>query len=543
MVLRNGKEISPDDKVSVAESNGEKDDVNDNLDDLERELLKDDTSSEKTVESTSTIPVSQIDDLIKQRLIAMFGIGGLPPPPPPPPEPTPKIPEKSPSPSSEQKRWSAWDAAYPTPPFSVRQFRDEERLSGHRNFKPWKKMVKLDLAALNLTPFIKEEAGESIKLSPSRRTMLDAQTLQYLKASVTKQVLGHLQNVYSAFAAFQMVCKMFKNVRAFDQVQLYRKFGQLRFKNGFNAVRFCADFNQLVDEYKVMGVNFPDSYLATIFLEKIDGIFDPTSQYFSFFTTITALPPEIQTLSYIKSRFLAVDKMSFQGKSVQENLSDNKNCLNTGTLTINKNVEKCLPNSSENLITSKSDEIVRVCFLGEKRKDTAEKENVPPKRFKQQSGNLNKSSHSTSTGSKTSSNSPYTAEQLAQLRKMSAEEKNKIRCHNCGQYFHQGKDCKNTGRMCFCCFGFGHEQANCPKNKGLNNLQLESSMFDKSIVVLIDSGASHHIVNKKDWLVNFRTLNSQLLVQTAITTEILQSKGEGSFPIVILFGKSKSILL
>lgn len=537
MVLRNGKEIGPGDPT------GDDDSI---TPERENELLQDETPHQSTQppqkpnSSELTVSADQLDDLIKNRLLSLLGLGNgtLP-------ATASAIENRSetPSVSSEQKQWTAWDAAYPTPTFSVRKFGEEERLVGHRNFKPWKKMVELDLAALNLTPFIKDEAGESIKLSPSRRKMLDAQTLQYLKASVTKQVIGHLQNVHSAYAAFKMICKMFENVRALDQVQLHRKFGRLRFKAGFNAVRFCADFDHIVEEYKVMGVNFPDSYLATIFLEKIDGIFDPTSQYFSFFTTITALPPEIQTLSYIKSRFLAVDNMSFTGN----NLSDNNPCTD-GNISMSENftgAENC--SIDDNFVCAKP---VRVCFIGEKRKAT-EKENVPPKKFKQSyastssvNSNVQKSGQNKSA-TKSSAHPKYTPEQIAKLRTMSVDEKNKIRCHNCGEYFHQGKDCKNPGRLCYVCFEYGHEKKDCPnpKKTGMNNLEFDSSEFNKSVCVLIDSGATHHVTNKKEYLCDFKMLASPMSVKTASKNGELFSYGEGSLKMVILFEKSKSLLI
>lgn len=163
------------------------------------------------------------------------------------------------------------------------------------------------MAALALSPFIESECGSSINLSPQRRTMLDAQALSYIKASVNRNVTGHLISVTTAFQAMSVLKMNFENVRATDLVALHKKFGALRFKRGFPAIRFISDFEAMIDEYKQMGTVFTDEYIASIFLEKIDGSSDPFTRYFSFLSTITALPRENQSFEYVKARFLALE--------------------------------------------------------------------------------------------------------------------------------------------------------------------------------------------------------------------------------------------
>lgn len=68
-----------------------------------------------------------------------------------------------------------------------------------------------------------------------------------------------------------------------NYIDLHNKFTRLRFKSGFDANRFISDFNKLVNDYQELGTNFPDEYIQTIFLQKIDGIHDHKSPFFSFF--------------------------------------------------------------------------------------------------------------------------------------------------------------------------------------------------------------------------------------------------------------------
>jgi hypothetical protein len=43
----------------------------------------------------------------------------------------------------------------------------------------------------------------------------------------------------------------------------------------------------------------------------------------------------------------------------------------------------------------------------------------------------------------------YTKEQLEKLSTLSHEEKKRIQCKSCGEYFHDARNCKNPGKMCF----------------------------------------------------------------------------------------------
>lgn len=107
---------------------------------------------------------------------------------------------------AEVLRLLSLDNLYVTPPFHIKIFSDSEKLYGHRNFKAWKAMIELDLRALNLSPFI-EECGMSIQVSPVKRVVLDGQTVQYLRASVSKSV------TYSSVFNVKRIFLYVKNTR------------------------------------------------------------------------------------------------------------------------------------------------------------------------------------------------------------------------------------------------------------------------------------------------------------------------------------------
>ena len=44
------------------------------------------------------------------------------------------------------------------------------------------------------------------------------------------------------------------------------------------------------------------------------------------------------------------------------------------------------------------------------------------------------------------------------LSKMTKEEKQKICCRKCDEYFHTAAECKNSGRIGYKCFAYGHEK-------------------------------------------------------------------------------------
>ncbi|KAL6960084.1 hypothetical protein U1Q18_049607, partial [Sarracenia purpurea var. burkii] len=91
-----------------------------------------------------------------------------------------------------------------------------------------------------------------------------------------------------------------------DLVQLHRQFGQLRFRRGFDPIRYCADFENPIERYNELNTTFSDFYIATIFIEKIERKDDPSSPFSTFASTISTLPQEHHKYAYVKRSFIEI---------------------------------------------------------------------------------------------------------------------------------------------------------------------------------------------------------------------------------------------
>lgn len=112
--------------------------------------------------------------------------------------------------------WIEIDKLYQTPNIHIREYSSSEKLRGHSNFKSWKDLIKLELRAFNLLQFIESECGMSIKVSPMRRVMLDAQTVQLIHASVSESIKKRVNQIYNAFATFKELVRLFGENRCQD---------------------------------------------------------------------------------------------------------------------------------------------------------------------------------------------------------------------------------------------------------------------------------------------------------------------------------------
>lgn len=184
------------------------------------------------------------------------------------------------------------------PPFILRDFSELEKLHGHKNFKHWNEMVKLDLQAFNLLPYIKSDKVENG--SPIK----SAQARQYLKKSVSASIALQLIKL-GPYEAYTYLTRTFGYSRMHDLVALYHKFSKLYFKIGYDAVRYVSEFQACIEEYATRGTVFPDEYLASVFLQKIQGIHDYRTQYYTFYNTMTT--KKDLTYKYVKETFLQLD--------------------------------------------------------------------------------------------------------------------------------------------------------------------------------------------------------------------------------------------
>jgi len=83
--------------------------------------------------------------------------------------------------------------------------------------------------------------------------ILDAQTLQYLKALVTRAILSHPDNIFSAFQAIKKLKEMHKTTQTQTLVDLHQKWLDSKFSTGFNRVIYASDIKQVRHEICTSG--------------------------------------------------------------------------------------------------------------------------------------------------------------------------------------------------------------------------------------------------------------------------------------------------
>lgn len=245
------------------------------------------------------------------------------------------------------------------------------------------------------------ESATEINLSPQRRTMLDAQALQFIRAAVDRNIVKQLSNTYSTFSAYKLLEEMFEQVRSLEYILLHRKFFQLRFRRGYDLIRYCAEFEDYIQQYEDLKTTFSDAYLATIFVEKIDDSDHIDSPYYHFSSNIATNPLETQTYSHVKQSFIEI---ASKDKVINPKRSEKRKFESSSTYKENRDAKR--PNKNQN-------------------------------------------------------QHPLSKEQIVKLKRMDKDEWKKIQCYKCGGYFHRAENCLNQGRVCFKCHRIGHESNAC----------------------------------------------------------------------------------
>lgn len=386
--------------------------------------------------------------------------------------------------------WIELDKLYITPSFTVRQFQSHELLSGTRNFKDWDGMITLELRAANLSPFIESKCGMSIEMSPARRVMCDAQVVQYLRASVSQSIGKRINTILNAYDTYKELKKLFADNDFAEYMELHNRMQYLKYRPGFDVDRYIADFDRLVDDYKTIGTEYSEAYKKSLFLNKIDSVRDPRSPFFSFYSTVVSLPPEIATLDYIKQHF--------------QNIAKNIPAINKTSTSVPS---------------------------GTKRKPFEQQSETPAKKPKQDQQKQNQ------VKSKPLSEK-YTTKQREQLKNMSAEERKKLQCTKCSDYFHKADECPHPGRLCFNCFFYGHEKTEC--NEKPRKLNISHENFNHNLCIYVDTCSNSHITGDRNHLLNFESYDNPINVNSIGGT--VSAVGEGILPILVTHGKNKTIL-
>lgn len=148
-------------------------------------------------------------------------------------------------------------------------------------------------------------------------------------------------------------------------------------------------------------------------------------------------------------------------------------------------------------------------------------------------------------------NMKYTASQIEKLKLMTPEQKEKVLCQKCSEYFHNKESCKNFGLLCFKCFLYGHEAKNClSNNSGDNNKKGELykrniSRFTENISLILDSAATHHIVGNKIVLLKYESHLAPIPIHILQKDEnvTLTSEGTGMLPVLFMYKNSNTVLI
>lgn len=107
----------------------------------------------------------------------------------------------------------------------------------------------------------------------------------------------------------------------------------------------------------------------------------------------------------------------------------------------------------------------------------------------------------------------YTAEQLAQLKIMTSDEKKQVRCLKCSDYFHKALECPNKGKLCYVCKHYGHEAKQC-KYATSKSYNLKTDDFIEDFSGILDSGASHTFIKNRNLLLDLKKHSSPIDVNT-----------------------------
>lgn len=121
-----------------------------------------------------------------------------------------------------------------------------------------------------LIPLISSEGrADHVNISPKYRSLLNARALQFIHATVSRNVGLQIQNTSYPFVAFQHLKELYSATRFQDFVDIYKRFTDLRFRIGYDAIRFVGDFENCIEYFEIAGTSFSEKYKAATFPLKI----------------------------------------------------------------------------------------------------------------------------------------------------------------------------------------------------------------------------------------------------------------------------------
>lgn len=419
---------------------------------------------------------------------------------------------------------------YQQPVFTLPNFNKEEKLNNATNYSLWKQNVENGLESLGLLSYIEDERNEK-NIPEEVWKIRNAQSLQYIKATVSTDIASSLSRVKSAYEAFKQLAINYGDQRFAENIRLERRQRKLIFRPWHDKQRFVNDFQKIISDYQAIGTNFEDEPLIAKFLAMLDlesGGVD--NGYTVFFDVMQTIPKEFRTFENVKARFLNfIPSKSKTTKPEKRKMSS--------------------PSSSS---TSQSTD-----KAGSKRTHSDRSQDNE----KSQRNDRSSSKHRPTIKDLVTQKQPvrmedlYSLEQRIRLKTLTQPEKSANQCETCLVYFHTKANCPYKTKLCYKCYRFGHEKQNCTEGKLIKSLSCQTTIsgcydadnelnahFNVVINFIVDSGATHHAVSDQNLILDYKSYETPLVVQTAVDSENSLSLGYGFIPILLNFDTTSHII-
>lgn len=363
------------------------------------------------------------------------------------------------------------------PAFSIPAVENSDKLRGHANFRTWKQKLERDMVALGRFDFLKHPlGGPKCKFSIEERRMYDAQTRQYLDATLLTGPKQLVVNEATAADAFSKLEQMFGKNDIQKMVELLDNFGKVVLHPRMNPMAFVTRFENSVQQFRELGVPLDDKIVVAYFLHKVRHV----KPFMPFYATIVTLPEETRTYEFVRSAFLDI------APSMNGNEYENSKYREDNTVVCydcDDDFDLSFRSEGNDIIT-----VCSICLGFPERSDSYDNSisvlcsqcgessindcdvctGDRDDRFGEPSRKRERLMPPSQTRNEYSSvSSPYSSQQLEKIKRMTSAERKAARCHKCGLLFHREADCKHSGRVCYVCFKTGHEKKDCRKLKTL----------------------------------------------------------------------------